>query len=45
MDLWVRAPALSRAAEQAILALHQGAVEVQQGGRLQYHSHLPHAFG
>jgi hypothetical protein len=38
-------PALSRAVEQAILALHQGAVEVQQGGGLQYHSHLAHAFG
>jgi hypothetical protein len=31
--------------EQAILALHQGVVEVQQGGRFQYHSHLAQAFG
>ena len=39
------APAISRAVEQAILALHQGAVKVQQGGRFQYHSHLDQAFG
>jgi hypothetical protein len=38
-----RATALSRAIEQAILALHHGVVKAQKGGRLQYHSHLAQA--
>ena len=45
-EQWIKeGKPLSRAKEQAMLALHQSVVKAQKGGRLQYHSHLAHAFG